>query len=220
MSLPCCFSQRFTRHFLSHLCPASKPIWCFSVHHWLVNTVQRSPFLKNAVLTTGDSNFAIWRESVLVTTLVSSTTTAPKLESSVEPNRPDVCVLNPLIFRKVPSSCRQTPSKCALQHAGPRPGRQFSTLGKKMAELRCGTCSKRPAKLRLSRNTSQTPRLLVSNPGLPSVSCCPPSTIISGSRLRSNFNLGWTEKKKTLLQNDKLYQVIYELAKPNMSTII
>lgn len=78
-SLPCCFSQRFTRRFLSHLCPASKPIWCFSVHHWLVNTVQRSPFLKNAVLTTGDSNFAIWRESVLVTTPVSSTTTAPKL---------------------------------------------------------------------------------------------------------------------------------------------
>lgn len=79
VSLPCCCSQRFTQHFLSRLCPASKPIWCFSVHHWLVNTVHRSPFLKNAVLTTGDSNFAIWRESVLVTTSVSSTTTAPKL---------------------------------------------------------------------------------------------------------------------------------------------
>lgn len=54
--------------------PASKPLWCFSVHHWLVNTVQRSPFLKNTVLTTGDSNFAIWRESVLVTTPTLSST--------------------------------------------------------------------------------------------------------------------------------------------------
>lgn len=191
--MPCRFSQRFTRHFLSHLCPASKPIWCFSVHHWLVNTVHRSPFLKSAVLTTGDSNFAIWRESVLVTTSVSSTTTAPKHYSSVEPNRPDICVFNPLISRRVPSSCRQTLSKCALQHAGPRPDRQFSTLGKRMAESRCGTCSKRPVKPRLSRNTSRTPRLRVSNPGLPSVSCCPPSTIISGSRLRSNFIIGRTE---------------------------
>lgn len=61
--------------------PASKPLWCFSVHHWLVNTVQRSPFLKNTVLTTGDSNFAIWRESVLVTTRTNVTASSNQDEN-------------------------------------------------------------------------------------------------------------------------------------------
>uniref|UniRef100_A0A3Q3VLL7 Uncharacterized protein n=1 Tax=Mola mola TaxID=94237 RepID=A0A3Q3VLL7_MOLML len=41
---------------------SSKPLHCFNVHHWLVNTVQRSPFLKDIILTAGDSNFAIWKD--------------------------------------------------------------------------------------------------------------------------------------------------------------
>lgn len=65
--LPCCLIDKLTPPPKLTSLPASKPLWCYSVHHWLVNTVQRSPFLKNTVLTTGDSNFAIWRESVLVT---------------------------------------------------------------------------------------------------------------------------------------------------------
>uniref|UniRef100_A0A3Q4AE57 Uncharacterized protein n=1 Tax=Mola mola TaxID=94237 RepID=A0A3Q4AE57_MOLML len=48
--------------------PGSKPLHCFNVHHWLVNTVQRSPFLKDIILTAGDSNFAIWKDDVMVTT--------------------------------------------------------------------------------------------------------------------------------------------------------
>lgn len=48
----------------------AKPFHCFSIHHWLVNAVQRSPFLKDIILTTGDSNFAIWKEDVMVTTPV------------------------------------------------------------------------------------------------------------------------------------------------------
>lgn len=73
--------------------------------------------------------------------------------------------------RKVPSYCHQTLSKCARRHAGPRPDRPSSTLEKRTAESRCGTCWKRPASLRLSRSTSPTPRLPASNPGSPSVSC-------------------------------------------------
>lgn len=51
----------------------AKPFHCFSVHHWLVNTVQRSPFLKDIILTMGDSNFAIWKEDMMVTTPAVST---------------------------------------------------------------------------------------------------------------------------------------------------
>ncbi|CAG11556.1 unnamed protein product, partial [Tetraodon nigroviridis] len=43
----------------------TKPLHCFQVHHWMVNTVQRSPFFKNIILTVGEWNFAIWREEVM-----------------------------------------------------------------------------------------------------------------------------------------------------------
>lgn len=45
----------------------SKPLHCSNIHHWLVNTVQRSPFFKDIILTTGGWNFAIWKEGVMVT---------------------------------------------------------------------------------------------------------------------------------------------------------
>ncbi|XP_074523900.1 dynein axonemal intermediate chain 3 isoform X2 [Halichoeres trimaculatus] len=35
-----------------------------SVHHWFVNTVERSPFFKDIILTVGSWNFAIWKEGV------------------------------------------------------------------------------------------------------------------------------------------------------------
>ncbi|XP_029285354.1 LOW QUALITY PROTEIN: dynein axonemal intermediate chain 3 [Cottoperca gobio] len=44
---------------------SAKPLHCFSIHHWLVNTVQRSPFFKDIILTTGSWNFAIWKEGVM-----------------------------------------------------------------------------------------------------------------------------------------------------------
>ncbi|KAI4828532.1 hypothetical protein KUCAC02_022614 [Chaenocephalus aceratus] len=40
---------------------SAKPLHCFRTHHWLVNTVQRSPFYKDIILTMGSWNFAIWR---------------------------------------------------------------------------------------------------------------------------------------------------------------
>ncbi|KAM3876189.1 dynein axonemal intermediate chain 3 [Diretmus argenteus] len=42
-----------------------KPFHCFSIHDWLVNTVQRSPFFKDIILTVGGWNFAIWKEGVM-----------------------------------------------------------------------------------------------------------------------------------------------------------
>ncbi|XP_031139846.1 WD repeat-containing protein 63 isoform X1 [Sander lucioperca] len=44
---------------------SAKPLHCFSIHHWLVNTVQRSPFFKDIILTAGSWNFAIWKEGVM-----------------------------------------------------------------------------------------------------------------------------------------------------------
>uniref|UniRef100_A0A8P4G9M5 Dynein axonemal intermediate chain 3 n=1 Tax=Dicentrarchus labrax TaxID=13489 RepID=A0A8P4G9M5_DICLA len=44
---------------------SAKPLHCFNIHHWLVNTVQRSPFYKDIILTTGGWNFAIWKEGVM-----------------------------------------------------------------------------------------------------------------------------------------------------------
>ncbi|XP_026201778.1 WD repeat-containing protein 63 isoform X2 [Anabas testudineus] len=44
---------------------SSKPLHCSNIHHWLVNTVQRSPFFKDIILTTGGWNFAIWKEGVM-----------------------------------------------------------------------------------------------------------------------------------------------------------
>ncbi|XP_075901198.1 dynein axonemal intermediate chain 3 [Nelusetta ayraudi] len=70
---------------------ASKPLWCFSVHHWLVNTVQRSPFLKNTMLTTGDSNFAIWRENVLEGPIILSPNSEQMCTAACwSPSRPAV----------------------------------------------------------------------------------------------------------------------------------
>lgn len=63
--------------FCLYLCVAgTKPLHCFSVHHWVVNTVQRSPFFRNIILSVGEWNFAIWREEVMVTTLVAAKTPA------------------------------------------------------------------------------------------------------------------------------------------------
>ncbi|XP_028300642.1 dynein axonemal intermediate chain 3 isoform X2 [Gouania willdenowi] len=44
---------------------SSKPLFCINVHHWLVNTIQRSPFFKDIILTTGGRHFAIWREGLM-----------------------------------------------------------------------------------------------------------------------------------------------------------
>ncbi|XP_071342532.1 dynein axonemal intermediate chain 3 isoform X2 [Trachinotus anak] len=44
---------------------SAKPLHCFNIHHWLVNTVQRSPFFKDIILTTGGWCFAIWKEGVM-----------------------------------------------------------------------------------------------------------------------------------------------------------
>lgn len=44
---------------------SGKALHCLGLHHWLVNTVQRSPFFKDIVLTTGGWNFAIWKEGVM-----------------------------------------------------------------------------------------------------------------------------------------------------------
>ncbi|XP_068176515.1 dynein axonemal intermediate chain 3 [Antennarius striatus] len=41
------------------------PLHCFNIHHSCVNTVQRSPFFKNVVLTIGGYNFAIWKERIM-----------------------------------------------------------------------------------------------------------------------------------------------------------
>uniref|UniRef100_A0A3Q0RVD9 Dynein axonemal intermediate chain 3 n=1 Tax=Amphilophus citrinellus TaxID=61819 RepID=A0A3Q0RVD9_AMPCI len=45
--------------------PGGKPLLCFGTHHWSVNTIQRSPFFKDVILTTGGWNFAIWKEDVM-----------------------------------------------------------------------------------------------------------------------------------------------------------
>lgn len=62
------------------LCPSSlsgvKPLHCFNTHYWLVNTVQRSPFFKDIILTIGNWNFAIWKEGVTVTAPIPSLTVA------------------------------------------------------------------------------------------------------------------------------------------------
>ncbi|XP_056270650.1 dynein axonemal intermediate chain 3 [Pseudoliparis swirei] len=44
---------------------SAKPLHCFSIHHWQVNTVQRSPFFNDIILTIGSWNFAIWKEGVM-----------------------------------------------------------------------------------------------------------------------------------------------------------
>nr|XP_020458559.1 WD repeat-containing protein 63 isoform X1 [Monopterus albus] len=44
---------------------SAKPLHCVNIHHWVVNTIQRSPFFKDVILTTGGWNFAIWKEGVM-----------------------------------------------------------------------------------------------------------------------------------------------------------
>ncbi|KAJ8277808.1 hypothetical protein GJAV_G00080320 [Gymnothorax javanicus] len=44
---------------------SAKPSCCFKVHDGPVNTVQRSPFFKDIILTVGGWTFAIWNEGVL-----------------------------------------------------------------------------------------------------------------------------------------------------------
>uniref|UniRef100_A0A8C9V9Y6 Dynein axonemal intermediate chain 3 n=1 Tax=Scleropages formosus TaxID=113540 RepID=A0A8C9V9Y6_SCLFO len=44
---------------------SGKPSRCFIVHDSLVNTVKRSPFFKDIILTVGGWNFAVWKESVM-----------------------------------------------------------------------------------------------------------------------------------------------------------
>ncbi|XP_054459355.1 dynein axonemal intermediate chain 3 [Anoplopoma fimbria] len=60
---------------------SAKPLHCLSIHHWQVNTVQRSPFFKDIILTTGSWNFAIWKEGVMDGPII------------VSPNSEQVCTV-------------------------------------------------------------------------------------------------------------------------------
>ncbi|KAM9761958.1 dynein axonemal intermediate chain 3 [Menidia menidia] len=51
---------------------SSKPLFCYNAHQWLVNTIQRSPFFKDIILTIGSWNFAIWKEGAMGGPLVVS----------------------------------------------------------------------------------------------------------------------------------------------------
>ncbi|XDV46667.1 hypothetical protein PO909_014511 [Leuciscus waleckii] len=44
---------------------SAKPTHHFPAHHTLVNTVSRSPFFKDIILTVGSFSFAIWKEGVM-----------------------------------------------------------------------------------------------------------------------------------------------------------
>lgn len=66
----------------------TKPLHCFRVHHWMVNTVQRSPFFKNIILTVGEWNFAIWREEVMVINSYHFTPIATNTQLRIKDNSP------------------------------------------------------------------------------------------------------------------------------------
>ncbi|XP_028667360.1 dynein axonemal intermediate chain 3 [Erpetoichthys calabaricus] len=51
---------------------SSKPSNCFVIHDGLLNTVQRSPFFKDIVLTVGGWTFAIWKEDIMSGPLLQS----------------------------------------------------------------------------------------------------------------------------------------------------
>ncbi|XP_015237343.1 PREDICTED: WD repeat-containing protein 63 [Cyprinodon variegatus] len=51
---------------------SAAPLLHFNTHHPFVNTMQRSPFFKDIILTTGGLNFAIWKEGVMKGPLVVS----------------------------------------------------------------------------------------------------------------------------------------------------
>ncbi|CAG5863543.1 unnamed protein product [Menidia menidia] len=50
----------------------TEPLFCYNAHQWLVNTIQRSPFFKDIILTIGSWNFAIWKEGAMGGPLVVS----------------------------------------------------------------------------------------------------------------------------------------------------
>ncbi|XP_024134305.1 WD repeat-containing protein 63 isoform X2 [Oryzias melastigma] len=49
-----------------------KPLFCVGAHLMMVNTVQRSPFFQDIILTTGPLHFAIWKDGVTEGPLVKS----------------------------------------------------------------------------------------------------------------------------------------------------
>ncbi|KAM9385770.1 LOW QUALITY PROTEIN: dynein axonemal intermediate chain 3 [Pholidichthys leucotaenia] len=51
---------------------SARPLFCFSIHHWFGNTIQRSPYFKDIVLTMGGWNFAIFNEDVMEGPIVMS----------------------------------------------------------------------------------------------------------------------------------------------------
>ncbi|XP_029987627.1 dynein axonemal intermediate chain 3 [Sphaeramia orbicularis] len=51
---------------------SAKPLHCLRIHHSMVKTVQRSPFFKDIILTTGSWNFAIWKEGVMNNPIIQS----------------------------------------------------------------------------------------------------------------------------------------------------
>ncbi|KAE8294652.1 WD repeat-containing protein 63 [Larimichthys crocea] len=51
---------------------SGKPLHCYRVHDGMVNTVQRSPFFKDIILTMGSFNFAIWKEGVMEDHIIQS----------------------------------------------------------------------------------------------------------------------------------------------------
>ncbi|KAF3835397.1 hypothetical protein F7725_027955 [Dissostichus mawsoni] len=70
---------------------SAKPLHCFRNHHWLVNTVQRSPFYKDIILTMGSWNFAIWKEGVMEGPIVTSPSSEQVCTSGCwSPSRPAV----------------------------------------------------------------------------------------------------------------------------------
>ncbi|AWP10639.1 putative WD repeat-containing protein 63 [Scophthalmus maximus] len=52
-----------------------KPLHCFRAHYCMVNTIQRSPFFKDIILTAGGFNFAIWKEGVIEGPIILSPNT-------------------------------------------------------------------------------------------------------------------------------------------------
>uniref|UniRef100_A0A3B5AIP0 WD repeat domain 63 n=1 Tax=Stegastes partitus TaxID=144197 RepID=A0A3B5AIP0_9TELE len=56
----------------------AKPLLCFRMHHWFVNTIQRSPFFRDIILMTGGWNFAIWKEDVMEGPIVVSPSSEQK----------------------------------------------------------------------------------------------------------------------------------------------
>jgi hypothetical protein len=60
-------------------------------HHGPVNTLKRSPFIKELVLSVGGSSFAIWKEDLLLQPIVESTSSGPTMtDGEWSPQRPGV----------------------------------------------------------------------------------------------------------------------------------